>query len=68
MKFTTIIQKLREVRKSAHAYAVQQARKEFGAEFNAQFTYRRGDQDYVMTRPSAIVKRYTELTGKDVVL
>ncbi|KAG1901177.1 uncharacterized protein F5891DRAFT_950945, partial [Suillus fuscotomentosus] len=64
MTFTTIIQKLRDVRKETHSHIMQQAYEEFGATFNAHFTYRRGGKEYVMTKPSAIAKRYTELTGK----
>ncbi|KAG1781377.1 hypothetical protein EV702DRAFT_962780 [Suillus placidus] len=64
MTFTAIIQKLHNTRKEVHSCIVQQAHKEFGPTFDASFTYQRGGREYVMTKPSTIVKRYIELTGK----
>ena len=68
MKFTSIVQKLRDMRKSAHRDIEQRARETYGPEFDAHFTYRRGSKEYVMTKPSAIAKRYGELTGKGAML
>jgi len=45
----------------------QHAHEEFGAEFDAQFSYCRGGEEYVMMKSSSIAKRYTELTGRDAV-
>jgi hypothetical protein len=64
MKYTTIVQKLRDIRMSVDSRLAEQARREFGATFDARFTYWRGGQEYVMTKASAIAKRYIELTGK----
>ncbi|KAJ8594610.1 hypothetical protein M405DRAFT_729464 [Rhizopogon salebrosus TDB-379] len=41
MKFTSIVQKLRDTRKSAHRDIEQRACKMYGPEFDAHFTYRR---------------------------
>jgi hypothetical protein len=68
MKFTSIVQKLREMRKSVCHDIEQQAREAYGPEFSTHFTYRRGGKEYVLTRPSAIAKRYQELAGKDAAL
>jgi len=68
MKFTSIIQKLRDMRKSAYCDIERQARETYGPEFDAHFTYRRGGKEYVMTKPSAIAKRYGELTGNGAML
>ena len=68
MKFTSIIQKLRDMRKSAYCDVERQARETYGPEFDAHFTYRRGGKEYVMTKPSAIAKRYGELTGNGAML
>ncbi|KAG2133269.1 uncharacterized protein EDB93DRAFT_1175107 [Suillus bovinus] len=62
MKYSAIVDKLHDVRKSTQSRIVEQVRREFGATFDTDFTYRRGGGEYVMTRPSAIVKRYFELT------
>jgi hypothetical protein len=64
MKFTMIIQKLRDMRMSVDSRLAEQARGEYGATFNTHFTYRRGGQEFVMTKASAVAKRYIELTGK----
>jgi hypothetical protein len=65
MTFTSIIQKLRDMRKSACYDIEQQARQVYSHNFDTHFSYRRGGKEYVMTKPSAIAKRYRELTGKD---
>ncbi|KAG2141618.1 hypothetical protein BD769DRAFT_1349586, partial [Suillus cothurnatus] len=64
MKYTTIVQKLHDIRMSVDSRLAEQAHREFGATFDARFTYWRGGQEYVMTKVSAIAKRYIELTGK----
>jgi hypothetical protein len=56
------------MRKLAYCDIEHQARKTYGSEFDARFTYRRGGKEYVMTKPSAIAKRYGELTGTGATL
>ena len=63
MKFTSIVRKLRDMRKSACSDIERLARETYGSEFDTYFRYRRGAEELVMTRPSAIAKRYRELTG-----
>ncbi|KAG2754065.1 hypothetical protein P692DRAFT_20816052 [Suillus brevipes Sb2] len=62
MKFTAIVQKLRDERKAEHAALVERAHREFHAEFDDLFTYRRGGEGHVMTKLSAITRKYIELT------
>ncbi|KAG1888025.1 uncharacterized protein F5891DRAFT_987886 [Suillus fuscotomentosus] len=62
MKFTAIVQKLRDERKAEHTALVERAHREFHAEFDDLFTYRRGGEGHVMTKPSAIARKYIELT------
>ncbi|KAG1897689.1 uncharacterized protein F5891DRAFT_902528, partial [Suillus fuscotomentosus] len=58
MKFTAIVQKLRDERKAEHTALVERAHREFHAKFDDLFTYRRGGEGHVMTKPSAIARKY----------
>ncbi|KAG1878751.1 hypothetical protein C8R48DRAFT_768311 [Suillus tomentosus] len=62
MEFTAIVQKLRDERKAEHAALVERAHREFHAEFDDLFTYRQGGEGHVMTKLSAIARKYIELT------
>ncbi|KAG2353909.1 hypothetical protein BDR07DRAFT_1307841, partial [Suillus spraguei] len=56
MPYTTIVQKLHDIRMAVDSRLAEQAHREFGATFDAHFTYQRGGQEYVMMKVSAIAK------------
>lgn len=62
MKFTAIVAQLRRKRKAEKENVVTRAHEEFGDMFNSKFTYRKGNETHVMTDPSAITRRYQQLT------
>ncbi|KAG1902421.1 uncharacterized protein F5891DRAFT_949182 [Suillus fuscotomentosus] len=62
MKFTAIVQKLCDERKAEHTALVERTHREFHAEFDDLFTYQQGGEGHVMTKPSAIARKYIELT------
>lgn len=64
MKFTTIVQKLREERIQVHAALAERARREYSADFADLFTYWKGGEEHLMKKPSAIAKRYEELAHR----
>ncbi|KAG2044368.1 hypothetical protein BDR03DRAFT_849829 [Suillus americanus] len=61
MKFTTIVQKLHEECVGAHAAVAECACRQYSDEFADLFIYWKGGQEHLMTKPSAIAKRYEEL-------
>ncbi|KAG2131340.1 hypothetical protein DEU56DRAFT_740110 [Suillus clintonianus] len=63
LKFTAIIRALHEERASIHAAVAECAHREYGAQFADLFTYRKGGEEHLMTKPSAIMKRYKELAS-----
>ncbi|KIJ08193.1 hypothetical protein PAXINDRAFT_54741, partial [Paxillus involutus ATCC 200175] len=58
MSFTTIVTCLREDRKRESEQAARTAQ-----EGSVQFTYRKGNQVHVLTKPSAIARRFKALNG-----
>ncbi|KAG2336530.1 hypothetical protein BDR05DRAFT_896604 [Suillus weaverae] len=63
MKFTTIIQKLHEECVRVHAAIAKHACREYSDEFVDLFTYWKGGEEHLMTKPSVIAKRYEELAN-----
>jgi hypothetical protein len=61
MPFTAITAALRQQRQATDEAVAARARAEYGESFPAHFTYRRGNEVFVMTKPSAIAKHYRSL-------
>jgi len=61
MHYTPISAVLRRQRRIADEAMAAHARAEYGESFPQHFTYRRGNEVHVMTKPSAIAKHYRSL-------
>lgn len=63
MTYTAICNSLRDGRKNADEELAKRARREYGEEFEAKFSYRtsRSSTRVVMTKASAIAKEYRRL-------
>jgi len=61
LSFTAIIAILRSERMVADAVLAEQVREEYGEDFEKEFSYRRGSERLVMSKPCAIAKQYRKL-------
>lgn len=61
MSFTAIVAALRKQRKNNKQDIVAHAREEFGESFDKLFSYRKGNNMYVMADASAVARRYQKL-------
>lgn len=61
MTFTAIVAELRRQRKNDKQDLVARAHQEYGDTFDSNFSYRKGNDTFVMSDPSAICRRYKEL-------
>lgn len=63
MSYTAICASLREERKNADIDLADRARREYGSEFEVNFSYRcsKTNSQVVMTKASAIAKEYKRL-------
>jgi hypothetical protein len=61
LSFTGIMAILRSERMAVDAALAEQAKAEYGDDFMKEFSYRRGSNQLVMSKPCAIAKQYHKL-------
>ena len=63
MAYTTIVAQLAKQREAVDFALAQKAREEYGGDFESEFSYRRGSEVIVMTKPAVIARHYRTLQG-----
>lgn len=58
-----ILRRLAAERKATNEQLLQQARSEFGADFDTKFSYMKDGQRHVKTKASDVAKQYLSLKG-----
>jgi hypothetical protein len=65
LSYTTILQMLQEERKKEDGKIAEQAKAEYGSQFDLVFSYRKGKdgEKHVLSKPADIAKKYRKLQG-----